>query len=241
MLNIFEIRRSNVLRITKFITRKKLATLIGMEYGLLNQYLREKNPKNFGTETTNRITTALNLADGWLDHLHDDEIIQFLFDKNKQATNYDAQVIKSDVQQINPSSNQLKDTFKITKVILGLLVMEGTLKLTSDLEEIYSVHYPDNLKSPISFLIVGNTQNKPYKNGWVLICEKNGQPIEGEDCLFFTKDDKVFAGEVLFQKDGFIEIEDIFKHRMSLKISDLKDISPVKMYIPPSQRIKSSY
>ncbi|MCG2574206.1 hypothetical protein LVY74_11660 [Acinetobacter sp. ME22] len=241
MLNIFEIRRSNVLRITKLITRKKLASLIGMEYGLLNQYLREKNPKNFGTDTTNRITSALNLADGWLDHLHDDEIITFLFDKDKQATNYDAKATESETNQPSPSSNQLNDAFRITKVILGLLVMEGSLELTSDLEELYSVHYPDNLKTPISFLIVGNTQNKPYKNGWVLICEKNGLPVEGEDCLFFTKDNKVFAGEVLFKKDGFIEIEDIFKQRMSLKISNLKDISPVKLYIPPSQKIKSSY
>lgn len=243
MLNIFEIRRENVLRITDKITRKKLASLIGMEYGLLNQYLRENKPKNFGQETTARITSALNLPDGWLDHYQDDNVIEFLFgDSEQRATPVDAKNIKNDVNDDLVVVNNLINEYKIIKVSIGLIVKKGgNLDITSNIQETYSVHYPDNLKNPMAFLVIGNSQRKPFKNGWVLICEQNADPIEGEDCLFFTKDKKVYVGEVLFNKNGFIEIEDIFGERDTINIAEITSISPVKVYVSPSQKIKNSY
>ncbi|WP_411583117.1 hypothetical protein [Acinetobacter nosocomialis] len=243
MLNIYEIRRANVLRITNKITRKKLAALIEMEYGLLNQYLREKKPKNFGQDTTLRITKALNLPDGWLDHLQDDTLIDFLFsDSENGAPRNVAQQSDSHLNNDLAPVNNLINDYKIIKVSIGLLVKKGeNLEITSNITETYSVHYPDNLKNPMAFLVIGNGQRKPFKNGWVLICEQNADPIEGEDCLFFTKDKKVFVGEVLFNKDGFVEIEDIFGERDTIKIEEITKISPVKVYVAPSQKIKNSY
>nr|WP_314370390.1 hypothetical protein [uncultured Acinetobacter sp.] len=243
MLNIFEIRRQNVLRITDKITRRKLASLIEMEYGLLNQYLREKKPKNFGQDTTKRITKALNLPDGWLDHYQENNVIEFLFgNSDQQATQFDAKndddVVNDDLAPVN----NLINGYKIIKVSIGLLVKKGeNLDITSNITETYSVHYPDNLKNPMAFLVIGNGQKKPFKNGWVLICEQHGDPIEGEDCLFFTKDKKVYVGEVLFNKDGFIEIEDIFGERDTINLDEITSISPVKVYVAPSQKIKNSY
>lgn len=243
MLNIFEIRRSNVLRITKRISRKNLASLIGMERGLLNQYLREKKPKNFGQETTNRITTALNLPEGWLDHLQDDNVINYLFNDSGELASLNVAASEDDTQNNKLAPvNILKDEYRIIKVSIGLLVRKGeNLEITSNLTETYSVHYPENLKNPLAFLVIGNGQRKPFKNGWVLICEQNADPIEGEDCLFFTRDKKVYVGEVLFNKDGFVEVEDIFGERESLNIDEITKISPIKVYIAPSQKIKGSY
>lgn len=243
MLNIYEIRRANVLRITNKITRKKLAALIEMEYGLLNQYLREKKPKNFGQDTTLRITKALNLPDGWLDHLQEDTLIDFLFsDSENGASRNVAQKSDSHLNNDLAPVNNLINDYKIIKVSIGLLVKKGeNLEITSNITETYSVHYPDNLKNPMAFLVIGNGQRKPFKNGWVLICEQNADPVEGEDCLFFTKDKKVFVGEVLFNKDGFVEIEDIFGERDTIKIEEITKISPVKVYVAPSQKIKNSY
>jgi len=243
MLNIFEIRRKNVLRITDKITRKKLASLIEMEYGLLNQYLREKNPKNFGQETTKRITKALNLSEGWLDHYQDDNVIEFLFgDSEHSTTSNDANNKENDDISESISANNLNNQYKIIKVSIGLIVKKGeNLDITSNITETYSVHYPDNLKNPMAFLVIGNGQRKPFKNGWVLICEQNSDPVEGEDCLFFTKDKKVYVGEVLFNKDGFVEIEDIFGDRDTINIDEITSISPVKVYVAPSQKIKNSY
>lgn len=237
MKGIYEIRKSNVLQILKFMKRKELAALMQMDVGLLNQYLREKNPKNFGEITIDKITNALNLPSGYLDHLHDESTFNFMLGQGG-ATSDDANISQENKMTNNNKENQ----FRILKVRVGLIISkEKNLEITHHLAENSSVHFPDNIKNPIAFLMTGNTKRLPYKNGWIIICEQNSIPVAGEEALIFTKNEKIYAGEVLFKKDNFIEIEDIFGERESIDKDEIKQILPIKVYVAPSQKVKNSY
>lgn len=232
---IYQIRKGNVLEIVKFVKRKELADKIGMDVGLLNQYLRNKNPKNFGQDVITRITTALNVPDGYLDHEHQPSDIEFIFSKDS-ATKSD---VFNNKQPITPNQTP-ENRFKILKVMMGLEIdKENKLEVTQHISETSSVHYPDNMRSPLAFLIIGNTKRIPYKDGWVVIAEQGAEAVQGEEALIFLKNEKVFAGEILLVKENFIEYENAFGERDSVKRDDVSRILPIKIYIAPSQKIKN--
>lgn len=233
---VYETRKNNLLLMISFYkSRREFAEKIGIEYNLLNQYLSQKKPKNIGDKLAAKITNAHLLPTGWLDHPQDNLTIKEII-KSQEATSVDAPLSRTQVISSNHPSNIESDQLRMIRLSNILKMTKGEeLEVSANTQEIKNIPMPPGLSNPVAYVIKGLGYSKPYKNGYVIICEYTGEPVPGEEVLIFCKDRKIYAGEFLFQQDILIAIDSVTGNIENIAKADIARISPIKYFISPSQ------
>jgi hypothetical protein len=236
MQTVYEIRKSNLLEILEqFGSRKAFSERLGIEYNLLNQYLGKNSQKNIGDKFAAKVTDSLCVPPAWLDHPQDKLAIKNIIQTILTTDNV-AQLSKSTNNVENHPSNDQSNALRMVSLTNILKISKGeNLELSANTEEIKNIHVPAGMINPIAYLIKGTGFTKPYRNGYVVVCEYDGQPIAGEEVLIFCKNETIYAGEYLFERDGVVKIESVDGTNESLLKDTIERMSPVKMFISPSQ------
>lgn len=236
MQTVYEIRKSNLLEILEqFGSRKAFCERLGIEYNLLNQYLGKKSQKNIGDKFAARVTESLNVPTGWLDHPHDKLAIKNII-QSQVATDSVVHLSKTTDKVENHPSIDQSNALRMVSLSNILKMSKGeNLELSANTEEIKNIHVPVGMINPIAYLIKGTGFAKPYRNGYAVVCEYTGQPIAGEEVLIFCKNGSIYAGEYLFEQDGLVKIDSVEGALETLQKDSIDRISPVKMFISPSQ------
>lgn len=238
MLSIKQIRKNNVLEMLKYAERKDFAAFVKIEYLLLNQYLPSNAPKNIGNNNALKITEAFNLPEGWLDHEHSPGEIKLVMSQSGFATENDANTPVLDDIQTNITSDEAQKGYKLLPITNYINIERGkALDIVEITEPSHFVYMPPNVAWPITFEVKGGGYIKPFKNGYVLLCDKLAKCNPGEDIIIQTNDKKIICGEFLFERDGFIDIETIEGDRLSISSSIAVTKFPVVAFFPPSQKI----
>lgn len=235
-MTVYETRRNNLLAMLSFYeSRKAFCEKLGIEYNHLNQYLGKKSQKNIGDKFAAKVTEAHQLPLGWLDHPQDSLTIKNIVQSQQTTSNVALDQQNQNKPENHPSID-VKDGLRIVGLSTILKMSTGEdLEVSSNTEEIKNIHIPAGISNPIAYLIKGLGFAKPYKNGYVIVCEYTGEAIPGEEVLIFCKDGKIYAGEYLFEQDILITIDSVDGKRDSILKSDIARISPIKMFISPSQ------
>lgn len=233
---VFEIRRKNVEVILKFYeSRHAFAEKISTDYNLLNQYLSHKKPKRIGEKLAGKITTAHNLPEGWLDSLHDEATIRNII-QGQSTTKVDAENTKKTENYANHPSVDSSSHTRMIGLNNTLIMSRGEkLSIAHNTDLIKNINIPEGIKNPVAYVIKGIGYAKPYRNGYVVICEYVGVPIAGEEVLIFMKNGDIYAGEYLFEQDILISIDSVEGKNEKLHKDDIARISPVKVFVSPSQ------
>lgn len=236
MQTVYEIRKNNLLLILSFYeSRKAFCEKLGIEYNHLNQYLGVKSRKNIGDKFAAKVTEAHQLPIGWLDHVQDKLTVKNIVE-SQLATTGVAQNQSNQKNVENHPSFDAENTLRIVAISNILKMSKGeNLEVSASVEEIKNISVPTTITNPIAYLIRGKGFAKPYRNGYCMVCEYAGEPIQGEEVLIFCKDGKIYAGEYLFEQDILIKIDSIDGEIDSILKEDIARISPVKMFISPSQ------
>lgn len=236
LTTVYETRKNNLLiMLDQYESRRVFAEKICIEYNLLNQYLGQKKPKNIGDKLAAKITDAHNLPTGWLDHPQDVLTIKNIVE-SQSTTNSVAQHQGDQIKSSNHPSIEESDQIKMIGLTNILRMTKGEkLEVSANTEEIKNIPIPLGVKNPAAYLIKGLGYAKPYKNGYVIICEYTGIAIPGEEVLIFCKDGKIYAGEYLFEQDILISIDSITGEKDNILKENIARISPIKYFISPSQ------
>ncbi|WP_180074471.1 hypothetical protein [Acinetobacter sp. YH12116] len=243
MLGIKEIRRTNVLKMLQHlkedykIDRKSFAEIVDIPYNLLNQYLSDNAKKTIGSKIAEKLTEPFGLDATWLDHIQNDVSIQRVLSNKFNATQLDA-TITEEPTSLDPQSYQDdQKSFKILALAKTIYLSRGQdLEINNNVEIHYQVEVPSTMTIPVAFEIKGTGFNKPYKNGYVIICDMALKTTAGEDVILETTDGKVYCGEFLFEKEGFIEIDSVDGQRDSVNKENILRIYPVVAFVTPSQK-----
>lgn len=235
-MTVYETRKDNLLKMLEFYeSRRAFCEKLGVEYNHLNQYLGKNSKKNIGDKFAEKITSAHNLPLGWLDHPQDIPTIKNIVgsqqttsvvavgEKNKNKSTNHPRFDESSVLRIVP----LKNILKMSK--------GEELAVIDNIEVVKDVNIPAGIHNPIAYLIRGTGFSKPYRNGYAVVCEFSGTPVPGEEVLVFCKDDSIYAGEFLREEDILISIDSVDGSNDRILKEHIARISPVKMFISPSQ------
>ncbi|WP_307878508.1 hypothetical protein [Acinetobacter seifertii] len=233
MLSIKQIRKNNVLEMLKYAERKDFASFVKIDYLLLNQYLPTNAPKNIGNNNALKITEAFKLPEGWLDHEHSPGEIKLVMSQSGFATDDDAIDFNLHEIQTNITSDEAQKGYKLLPITNYINIERGkALDIVEITEPSHFVYMPPNVAMPITFEVKGGGYVKPFKNGYVLLCDKLANCNPGEDIIIQTNDKKIICGEFLFERDGFIDIETIEGERISLSSSVAITKFPVVAFFP---------
>lgn len=243
MAGINQIRRVNVLNILKIlkddygIDRNKFAEITGINYNLLNQYLSENAKKNIGNKTATAITKPLDINPEWLDQIRNELEIKLILNNSFGAT-------RNVVDNTNPSTNvevktyNLNNTpFTIIPILKTIYIYRGKELKIIDNETIkHAVEAPSGLIDPVAYEITGSGYNRPFKKGFVLICDSGIYPNGGDDTIVKTVDDKIFIGEFVYDRESEIEVETIEGTREIIEKSTIDKISTIVAFLNPRQK-----
>ena len=243
MLGIKEIRRKNVLGMLQClkddhkIDRKGFAELVDVPYNLLNQYLSENAKKSIGNKIAEKITAPFGVDATWLDHIQNDISIRRTINNKLAATQIDA-MDKEDTNQAALASYQdNQKSFKILALSKTIHLNRGQdLEISNNVEIHHQIEVPTSMVFPVAFEIKGTGFNKPYKNGYVIICDISLKATAGEDLIIETIKGEVYCGEFLFDKEGIIEIDSVDGSRDSIDKDSILKIYPVVAFVTPSQK-----
>lgn len=236
MQTVYEIRKSNLLAMLEFYeSRKAFCDKLGIEYNHLNQYLGKKSRKNIGDKFAEKVTEAHKLPVGWLDHLHDHLTI-----KNIMESSLTTDDVAHNQKIKNKSTNHPRfdedDVPRITSLKNILKMSTGEkLAVVDNIEEVKNINIPVGIHNPIAYLIRGTGFSKPYRNGYVIVCEFTGTPIPGEEVLVFCKDGSIYAGEFQREEDILISIDSVDGSNDRILKEKIARTSPIKVFISPSQ------
>jgi len=235
LTDVYQTRKNNLLLLIKHSpSRQDFAELIGSGYNNLNQYLGQKKPKQIGSKYAEKITSSLKLPHGWLDVPHDESTVKVIM---KSFSTTSADVINQENQKNDDATTSFhkSNLLKIIPLENILKISKGEdLEVTEYLEETKNIYAPSGITNPIAYLLRGTGYSKPYRNGYTIICEFSGSPTSGEEVLIFTKDEKVFAGEFLYEQDILISIESIDGEKINILKDNIARLSPIKAFLSPS-------
>lgn len=236
MQTVYDIRKNNLLTMLEFYeTRRDFCEKLGIEYNHLNQYLGKKSKKNIGDRFAEKVTDAHGLPLGWLDHSHDRLTIKNIIESN-QTTSFVAPEQQSKNKSTNHPSIDQNDVLRLLPLKHIVKMSKGEeLAVIDNIEEVKNINIPAGIQNPIAYLIRGTGFTKPYRNGYVMVCEFSGTPISGEETLVFCKDGSIYAGEFQREEDILISIDSVDGMNDRILKENIARISPVKMFISPSQ------
>lgn len=244
MAGINEIRRVNVLKILKElkdscgIDRAKFADIAGINYNLLNQYLSDNAKKNIGGKTATTITAPLGVDSEWLDQIRNELEIKLLINKKFGTTNCDAQIQYTRQEDVVTPIKFDSSRFKILPILKTIYLFRGKSVEITDNDVIkFNVEVSTNLIKPIAYEIIGSGYNKPYINGFIIICDGSIYPNGGDDTIIQTIDNRYYLGEFMYDKDAEIEMMTIDGIRETIQKVEIKEISTVMAYYTSRQKI----
>jgi len=84
--------------------------------------------------------------------------------------------------------------------------------------------------------VTGSGYPKPYKVGFVFLCDAKKIIESGDDAVFITIQGQIVLGEFLFERDGIMDIETLDDERLSLDRNNIKNILPIVAFYPASQK-----
>lgn len=237
MLSAKEIRKKNTLELLDFFERKDFAILVGIEYTLLNQYLSANAPKNIGNNNAKKITDSFNLPEGWLDHEHTKaEIFRVAYNSGKATKNV-AENLNNTNLVAEPSSVTTENGYRILNIKNSIKIQKGEDLEISELPTAKSsIFVSPTIEAPIAFEITGSGYSKPYKVGFIFLCDAKKIIESGDDAVFITIQGQIILGEFLFERDGVMDIEALDNQRLSLDRNNLKNILPIVAFYPTSQK-----
>lgn len=235
LTDVYQTRKNNLLLLIKHSpSRQDFAELIGSGYNNLNQYLGQKKPKQIGSRYAEKITSSLKLPHGWLDIPQDESTVKVIM-KSFSTTNVDARNQQNQKNDDDASSIHKNNLLKIIPLKNILKISKGeNLEVTDYLEETKNIYAPVGIINPIAYLLKGTGYSKPYRNGYTIICEFSGTPVSGEETLVFTKDEKIYAGEFLYEQDILISIDSIDGEKINILKEDIARLAPIKAFLSPS-------
>lgn len=235
LTDVYQTRKNNLLLLIKHSpSRQDFAELIGSGYNNLNQYLGQKKPKQIGSRYAEKITSSLKLPHGWLDIPQDESTVKVIM-KSFSTTNVDASNQQNQKNDDDASSIHKNNLLKIIPLKNILKISKGeNLEVTDYIEETKNIYAPIGIINPIAYLLKGTGYSKPYRNGYTIVCEFSGTPISGEETLVFTKDEKIYAGEFLYEQDILISIDSIDGEKINILKEDIARLAPIKAFLSPS-------
>jgi transcriptional regulator with XRE-family HTH domain len=238
MLSVKEIRKKNTLSLLEFFERKDFSLFTGIEYTLLNQYLSANAPKNIGNNNAKKITDALNLPEGWLDHEHSQaEIFRVAYNSGRATKNV-AEHLKNTNLVADTSSVTTENGYRILNIKNVIKIQRGQELDISELPTAKSsIFVPPTVESPIAFEVAGSGYPKPYKVGFIFLCDAKKIIESGDDAIFITTEGEIILGEFLFERDeNIFDIESLDGDRRSLDKRSIKNILPIVAFYPSSQK-----
>lgn len=237
MLSVKEIRKRNTLELLEFFERKEFANFVGIEYTLLNQYLSANAPKNIGNNNAKKITDAFNVPEGWLDHEHTKaEVFRVAYNSGRATKNV-ADNLKNTNLVAEPSSVTTENGYRILNIKNSIKIQKGEDLEISELPTAKSsIFVSPTVESPIAFEVTGSGYPKPYKVGFVFLCDAKKIIESGDDAVFITIQGEIVLGEFLFERDGIMDIETLDGERLSLDRNNIKNILPIVAFYPASQK-----
>ena len=237
MLSVKEIRKKNTLQLLEFLERKEFATFVDIEYSLLNQYLSANAPKNIGNNNARKITSAFKVPEGWLDHEHTiAEVFKVAYNSGKATKNV-AENLKNTNLVAEPSSVTTENGYRILNIKNSIKIQKGEdLEITELITAKSSIFVSPTISAPIAFEVTGSGYTKPYKVGFIFLCDADKIIESGDDAIFITMQGKIIAGEFLFERDAIMDIETLDNERLSLDRNNIKSIFPIVAFLPNSQK-----
>lgn len=237
MLSVKEIRKKNTLELLDYFERKEFSLLVGIEYSLLNQYLSPNAPKNIGNNNAKKITDAFNVPSGWLDHEHTkSEIFRVAYNSGRATKNV-AENLKNTNLVTETTSVTTENGYRILTIKNSIKIQRGEdLEISELINVKSSIFVSPTVKSPIAFEVTGSGYPKPYKVGFIFLCDSQKIIEPGDDAVFITIDGKIILGEFLFERDDVMDIETIDATRESLDRKKVKNILPIVAFYPANQK-----
>lgn len=237
MLSVKEIRKINTLALLEFFERKDFAIFVGIEYSLLNQYLSANAPKNIGNNNAKKITDALKVPEGWLDHEHtQSEVFRVAYNSGKATKNV-AENLKNTNLVTETTSVTNENGYRILNIKNSIKIQRGHDLEISELPTAKSsIFVSPSIGSPIAFEITGSGYAKPFKVGFVFLCDASKVIEPGDDAIFINVNGEIILGEFLFERDGIYDVETLEGSRSSIDKNSLKNILPIVAFYPASQK-----
>ncbi|WP_336916618.1 hypothetical protein [Acinetobacter modestus] len=232
--DVYQTRKKNLLLLVKNSpSRTEFADLIDSGYNNLNQYLAANKPKRIGSQFAEKVNEKLLLPHGWLDTPHDENEIKIIITR-MFTTSTDVNIQKNQRNEDLTSSKNQSNLLKIIPLGKILKIVKGeNLEVTDNLEVTKNIYAPAEIINPIAYLLKGTGYSKPYRNGYIFICEFSGKPAPGGETLIFTKDEKIYAGEFLYEQDILISIESADGEKINISKNDIDRISPIRAILLP--------
>lgn len=237
MLSVKEIRKKNTLELLEFFERKDFSNLVGIEYTLLNQYLSANAPKNIGNNNARKITEAMKVPEGWLDHEHTkSEVFRVAYNSGKATKNV-AENLQNTNLVAEASSVVTENGYRILNIKNSIKIQKGErLEITELPTAKSSIFVSPTVESPIAFEVAGSGYPKPYKVGFVFLCDAKKIIESGDDAVFITLEGEIVLGEFLFERDNIMDIETLDGERRSIDRKTIKNILPIVAFYPASQK-----
>lgn len=237
MLLVKEIRKKNLNEFLKYFERKDFAALVKIDYVLLNQYIPENAPKNIGINNAKKITDAFDLPNGWLDHEHTEEEVFRVVYKSGKATKNVAEMLKNTNLVAEDTSHNSKNGYRILYIKNIIKIQRGIDLQISEIPDPKTyIFVSPNTEAPVAFEVTGTGYQKPYKTGYIIVCDSKKLLEPGDDVIFIKNDNTPYYAEFLYEKDGIKEFENLDGERLSIEKSEIKYIYPVTAYYPSSQK-----
>ena len=237
MLSVKEIRKNNTLDLLEYFERKDFSILVGIEYTLLNQYLSANAPKNIGNNNAKKITDAFKLPVGWLDNEHTKaEVFRVAYNSGKATKNV-AENLKNTNLVAEDSSVDVVNGYRILNIKNSIKINKGENLEISELSNVkHSIFVSPTVASPIAFEITGSGYPKPYKVGFIFLCDAKKILEPGDDAIIITNNAEVILAEFLFERDGIKDMETLDGERLSINTDNIKSIFPIVGFYPSSQK-----
>lgn len=237
MLSVKDIRKNNLNKFLKYFERKDFASIVKIDYVLLNQYIPENAPKNIGLNNAKKITEAFQLPEGWLDHEHTEEEVFRVVYKSGKATKNVAEMLENTNLVAEDTSHNSKNGYRILNIKNIIKIQRGQDLQISEIPDPKSyIFVPPSMEAPVAFEVSGTGYQKPYKTGYLIVCDAKKTLEPGDDVVFVKSDNIPEFAEFLYERDGMKEFETLDGKRLSIEISEIKYVYPVTAYYPSSQK-----
>lgn len=187
-MDISNIRKTNlIILIDKFGSQKQFSIAVDTAASYFSQIItgtigKNGKPVNLGAAVARKIEKKLNLEHGYMDRLHDEDLIQdkFLIDNQTQPTYNDNPSRTSNSNQLNSKSRLDNNVAPITTKLLPVLswVQAGMMTAMEpvDLTDVLDWQPPLSLDDPEGcyyLKVVGVSNSPDYMEGDYILVDPN--------------------------------------------------------------------
>lgn len=220
-MDIYQIRKANLIQLIGSQRKGACATRWGMAPAHLSQILSDKTEKNLGDDVARRIEQVEGLERGWMDSVHGQLVEQ------------------SNVGQPIPITSPFRQIPIVGTAQLGA---EGYWTALSPSEG--HINFPTQDKDAYALRLRGDSMSPAIRSGWVAIIEPNGDLVPGEYVyikLHGVHDEGESMVKELLRADDYevslMSVNDAFGRR-SIPWEQIQHCYPVGAIVPPSKIVQ---